>query len=93
MTPKEYASITKDLVTAVSLYQSIAEAHHPESETPFDILPSQDSGLMLADIEDTAKAVAQESLPSDTTKALPSSSDNGGNPDTDSSETSESSAS
>ena len=76
LTPKEYASLTKDLVTAVSLYQSIAEAHQPESETPYDILPAQDSELMLAEIEETAKTVAQDALPSDTPKALADSSDN-----------------
>ncbi len=76
LTPKEYASLTKDLVTAVSLYQSIAEAHQPESENPYDILPAQDSELMLAEIEAT-ETEAQAALPTPETalKALPETSE------------------
>lgn len=65
---KEYASITKDLVTAVSLYKEIAEAHQPASESPFDRLPAEDSALLLAEVE----AEAAEALPSsEAPKALP----------------------
>ncbi len=72
LTPKEYASITKDIAEAVSLYQSIAEAHQPETETTFDILPALDSQLILAEIE-AADTQTQEALPatSETPKALP----------------------
>ena len=72
LTPKEYASITKDIAEAVSLYQSIAEAHQPETETTFDILPALDSQLILAEIEAT-DTQAQEALPatSEAPKALP----------------------
>lgn len=71
LTPKEYASITKDIAEAVSLYQSIAEAHQPETEATFDILPALDSQLILAEIE--ADIQAQEALPatSEAPKALP----------------------
>ncbi len=37
---KDYASITKDLVQAATLYQAIADAHRPDSEVEFDILPA-----------------------------------------------------
>ncbi len=71
LTTKEYASITKDIAEAVSLYQSIAEAHQPETEATFDILPALDSQLILAEIE--ADIQAQEALPatSEAPKALP----------------------
>lgn len=72
LTPKEYASITKDIADAVSLYQSIAEAHQPETETTFDILPALDSQLILAEIE-AADTQAQKALPTapEAPKALP----------------------
>ncbi len=71
LTPKEYASITKDIAEAVSLYQSIAEAHQPDTEATFDILPALDSQLILAEIE-AADTKAQEALPttSEAPKAL-----------------------
>ncbi len=75
LTPKEYASLTKDLFTAVSLYQNIAKTHQPELESPYDVLPIMHDETMLAQIEDNAKAVAQNALPTDTTKALPHNSD------------------
>ena len=72
LTIKEYASITKDIATAVSLYQSIAEAHQPETEATFDILPALDSQLIVAEIE-AADSQAQGALPntSEAPKALP----------------------
>ncbi|MDE0554969.1 MAG: hypothetical protein OXI24_12170 [Candidatus Poribacteria bacterium] len=75
LTPKEYASMTKDLQTAISLYQSIANTYQPESESPFDVMPMIHNETMLAKIEDNAKSVAQNALQGDTTKALPDSSD------------------
>lgn len=81
LTPKEYASLTKDLVTAVSLYKEIAQSYQPDSETQFDVLPAQDSVLLLAEIE-------AEALPtSEAPKALPDSSQE---TDPDSAEVSES---
>ena len=75
LTPKEIASMTKDLLTAVSLYQSIANAYQPESESPYDVLSGLHNDAMLAEIEDNAKAVAQNALQPDSTQALPDSSD------------------
>ena len=77
LTPKEYASITKDIADAVSLYQSIAEAHQPETETTFDILPALDSQLILAEIE-AADTQTQKALTatSEVPKALPDTSKN-----------------
>ena len=76
LTPKEYASLTKDLISAVSLYQKIAEAHQPDNETPFDIVPALDSQLILAEIEAT-ETEAQAALPTPEAalKALPETSE------------------
>ncbi len=70
LTIKEYASITKDIAEAVSLYQSIAEAHQPDTEATFDILPALDSQIILAEIEEDIQA--QKALPttSEAPKAL-----------------------
>ncbi len=72
LTIKEYASITKDIAEAVSLYQSLAEAHQPDTEATFDILPALDSQLILAQIE-AADNQTQKALPttSEAPKALP----------------------
>ena len=90
LTPKEIASMTKDLLTAVSLYQSIANAHQPESESPYDVLSELHNEAMLAEIEENAKAVAQNALQPHSTQALP---DNSDNPNDDTSESLEGSES
>ena len=52
---KDYASITKDLVQAATLYQAIADAHRPDSEVAFDILPA---------VENQKQAIEGDRLPS-----------------------------
>ena len=59
---KDYASITKDLVQAATLYQAIADAHRPNSEVLFDMIPALNSENQPGE---------QQSLPSPQ-KSLPS---------------------
>lgn len=90
LTPKEYASMSKDLAATVSLYQSVAKTYHPGSESTFEFMSVIHNASMLAEIEENAKSVAQQALPSDTTKALPHSSDNPTDETSESGEVSES---
>lgn len=60
LTPKEYASITKDLVSAVSLYQAIAEAHQSDSKVAFDIIPALDSQILDAKEQEALPPLTQE---------------------------------
>ena len=72
LTPKEYAAITKDLVSAVSLYQAIADAHHPDSKLAFDIIPALDSQILDAEKQKalpTTPEEQQEGTPDTRTKA------------------------
>ncbi len=80
LTPKEYASITKDLATAVSLYQTIVDAHQPDAETTFDVIPALDSQIIAAELQEALSDTAvdePQALPitNDTPKSLPPSED------------------
>lgn len=78
LTPKEYASITKDLVSAVSLYQAIADAHQPDSKFAFDIIPALDSQIRDAEKQKalpTTPEEEQEATPDTRTKAETTKSD------------------
>ena len=78
ITIKEYAAIGKNLATAASLYQSIAQAHQPNSENTFNILPALDNSnskhteIDAPNTEKTLPAPVKATLPtpSDTPKAL-----------------------
>lgn len=67
ITIKEYAALIKDLATAASLYQSIAEAHQPDTEATFDVIPALDSQLSIPETDETEKTLP---APLDTPKAL-----------------------
>jgi len=57
MTPKEYASIGKDILQMVKLYQAIASAPEPASDAPLDMmLPTQTENALT----DTTLAIAEE---------------------------------
>lgn len=78
LTPKEYAAITKDLVSAVSLYQAIADAHQPDSKLAFDIIPALDSQIRDAEKQkalSTTHEKQQEGTPDTRTKAETTKSD------------------
>lgn len=81
ITIKEYAAIGKDLAAAASLFQSIAQAHQPNSENTFNILPALDSQLISAEIEAEAAEIEIALPAAETPKALVS--DSSGSGDTD----------
>ena len=61
---KDYASITKDLVQAATLYQAIADAHRPDSEVEFDILPAVEHQKQATEGSELPSPAEQKSLPS-----------------------------